>query len=366
MVLYYYPQWIFICTWRCLKLLLESLSKYPLRFGSVPRLFFVALLSMFALTISYLHLSVVFVEQLIVGLFTSIKPYRTLFIVGPPRSGTTRMHKLMAADKNTFTAMKMWMIFFAPAISQKILFKLFGKIDALFGSPFYRLIRYTEKSLYKNFNKIHNLSIFNVEEDGLILFHLFSCYHLSFLWGKETSYDYLNHDKEVPKAVWAYYKICINNHMFLNRDKIYLSKNPFFSASVTSLLHLFHEPKFIHTNRDLNKVVPSFFSLKTFLSKVFYGKPPNKESYESIYKSILFWNKAPTKETYKAITIKADFTELTSQPINLIQRVYRLLNLAVSPEYERSLKQEQQKAKDYKSEHKYSIKEFDLNSWLEP
>ena len=365
MVLYYYPQWICICTWRFLKLFLESLGKFPMQFRSIPRIFFVALLSLFALIISYLHLSVVFVERLMIGLFVRFKPYQTLFIVGPPRSGTTRMHKLMAADENTFTAMKMWALFFAPAISQKLLFKLFGKIDALFGSPLYKLIRYTEKSLYKNFNKIHDLSIFNVEEDGLILFHLFSCYHLSFLLGKESSYDHLNHDKGVPKAVWAYYKICIDNHMFLNRGKIYLSKNPFFSASSGSLLQVFNEPKFIHMNRALNEVAPSFFSLKKFLSKVFYGKPPNKENYRAIYKTILLWDEAPAKEAYKPITIKAGFTELTSHPINLIERIYAFLNLRVGPEYESSLQREHQKSKDYKSQHKYSLKEFDINSWLD-
>ena len=119
MILYYYPQWLLISTWRFFKLFTESLWLFPWRFSSIPKFVFVALLSVFALLISHLHLSIVFIEHVIISLFGQLKPYPTVFIIGPPRSGTTRMHKLMALDTKTFSSMKMWELFFAPAISQK-------------------------------------------------------------------------------------------------------------------------------------------------------------------------------------------------------------------------------------------------------
>lgn len=361
---FYYPQWLWICTSRAVKLYLSSLNQFPFKLSSIPRFFLVSILTFLALSLSYFHLSIVFIERISLGLVLKPKNYQSVFIVGAPRSGTTRMHKLMAADKDTFTAMKMWELFFAPSIIQKVLLTFLGKTDALIGAPFFKLIRYTEKSLYKNFNKIHDLSIFNVEEDALILFHLFSTYHLSFLLGKEGSYDYLNHDKDVPKAIWAYYKICIDNHMVLNKSKIYLSKNPFFSGSMKSLSQVFNASKFIHMNRDINAVIPSFFSLKKSLAAVFYGTKPSKEKYTSIYKTILLWNEAPTKEAYKAMTIKACFPDLTRDPINLIGIVYVRLNLTINTEYKSVLLQEDLKSKQYKSQHSYSIKEFEIDSFL--
>jgi hypothetical protein len=97
------------------------------------------------------------------------------------------MHKLLAADLKTFSSMKMWELFFAPAISQKLLLIGLGKIDALFGAPVFRLIQFIEKKAFKNFNLIHELGLFNVEEDALVLYHLFSSFHPSFLLGKEQS-----------------------------------------------------------------------------------------------------------------------------------------------------------------------------------
>ena len=107
MIFYYYPQWLCISTWRFFKLFTESLWQFPWRFSSIPRFALVALLSIFALLISYLHLSIVFIERLAFYLLGPVKPYPTVFIIGPPRSGTTRMHKLLASDIKTFSSMKM-------------------------------------------------------------------------------------------------------------------------------------------------------------------------------------------------------------------------------------------------------------------
>lgn len=364
MILYYYPQWICISTWRFFKLFTESLWMFPFRFSSIPRLVLVALLSIFALLISYLHLSIVFVENFVFSLFGPLNPYSIIFIIGPPRSGTTRMHNLLAADVKTFSSMKMWELFFAPAISQKLLLIGVGKIDALFGAPFFRLIQLLEKKAFKKFNRIHKLGLFNVEEDALILFHLFSSYHLSFLIGEEKSYAHLNYDKGVPKAVWAYYKICVDNHMRLNSGKTYLSKNPFFSGSSESISELFKAPKFICMDRDINQVAPSFFSLKNFLSHFFYGKQLSETGFKSILKTLLFWRDESVKKLPKSLMLRASFKKLTTEPANLVNKIYRFVGINMGAEYKKELIREAQKTKSYKSEHKYSETTFDFDALM--
>ena len=362
MIFYHYPQWLCLSTWRFFKLFTESLWQFPWRFSSIPRFALVTLFSVFALLISYLHLSIVFIEHVVFSLFGSLKPYPIVFIIGPPRSGTTRMHKLLAKDIKTFSSMKLWELLFAPAISQKLLLIGLGKIDALFGAPLFRLIQFIENKAFKKFNRIHKLGLFNVEEDALILFHLFSSYHLSFLIGKERSYAHLNYDNGVPKVVWAYYKICVDNHMRLNPRKTYLSKNPFFSGSSESLSTLFKAPKFIYMDRDMSQVAPSFFSLKNFLSHVFYGKQPSKIRYKSILKALHFWRDALAKDLSKSMTLRAGFKELTTEPVNLINKIYQFMGINMSAEYKNNLMGEAQKAKNYKSEHRYLSTSFDLDS----
>lgn len=361
MIFYYYPQWLCISTWRFFKLFTESLWQFPWRLSSIPRFALVVILSIFALLISYLHLSIVFVEQIMFSIFGPRKTYPTLFIIGPPRSGTTRMHKILATDIKTFSSMKMWELFFAPATIQKILLIILGKIDTLFGAPFFKLIEFVEKKAFKNFNRIHELGLFNVEEDALILFHLFSSYHLSFLIGNERSYNHLNYDKGVPKAVWAYYKICVDNHMRINPRKTYLSKNPFFSGSSKSLSTLFKAPKFICMDRDMNQVTPSFFSLKKFLSHIFYGKDLSKIRYKSIHKTLHFWRDAPENDLPKPVMLRVSFNKLITEPINLVNKIYQFIGIKMGSEYEKNLIGEEKKIKSYKSEHKYSPTVIDLD-----
>tara|TARA_B100001093_G_scaffold360267_1_gene344983 strand:- start:785 stop:1609 length:825 start_codon:yes stop_codon:yes gene_type:complete len=274
------------------------------------------------------------------------------------------MHKLLATDIKTFSSMKMWELFFAPAFSQKLLLMGLGKIDALFGAPFFRLIQFVEKKAFKEFNRIHKLGLFNVEEDALILFHLFSSYHLSFLIGEERSYTHLNYDKDIPKAVWAYYKICVDNHMRLSSGKTYLSKNPFFSGSYGSLSTLFKAPKFIYMDREMNQVAPSFFSLKNFLSRFFYGKQLSETGCKSILKTLLFWSDAPVKDLSKSVTLRASFKELTTEPVNLVNTIYQFMGINMGAEYKKELAREAQKGKSYKSEHRYSSTAFDLNTLM--
>ena len=362
MIFYYYPQWLCISTWRFFKLLVESLCLFPWHFSSIPRFVLVTLLSIFTLIISYIHLSIVFIEHVIFTFIGPPKPYPIVFIVGPPRSGTTHLHKLLVADIKTFSSMKMWELFFAPALSQKLILICLGKIDALFGAPFFRLIEFIEKLAFKNFNRIHRLGLFNVEEDGLILFHLFSSYHISFLLGKERSYRHLNYDNSVPKAVWAYYKICVDNHMRMNPRKTYLSKNPFFSGSYESLSALFKGPKFICLERDMNTVLHSFISLKNFLYSLFYGRLISEKRCGSIFKTLAFWREAPLKVVCKSVKLPVGFKELTTDPEGLVNKIYQFLDLKICPEYKTVLKREVKSSKNYRSEHKYLATNFDIDS----
>ena len=84
--------------------------------------------------------------------------------------------------------------------------------------------------------------------------------------------------------------------------------------------------------------------------------------YKSILKTLLFWREAPTKEDYKSETLKADFKELTSDPVRLINKIYQFVSLEQSSEYKEHMKREAQKGKNYKSEHKYATAEFDLEA----
>jgi len=360
---FYYPQCLLICCSRFVQLYLKSLCLLPLKLKSIWHFMLLTILVIFSFCIGLFHISFVFIERMFFS--WALKPSNKLmvYIIGAPRSGTTRLHKLLASDKNQFTAIKMWELFFAPALIQKKAFHFLGKIDStLFNDGISKSIQKAEKLLFSKFNNIHSLSLFNVEEDALVLFHLGYTYHLSFLLGTEKSYANLNRNKNIPKAVWVYYKYCIENHQMQNLGKIYLAKNPFYTAHSNTLKELFPSVKFINLSRDLKEVAPSFFSMKKHLSKVFYGTNPSEQKYKEILDLLKYWQKcgAELKETN---AVQVDYFDLKKQPSLVVENLYAFLNLDLKSGQRTALLLEDEKSKNYLSKHKYKLGEFiGLNS----
>ena len=59
-----------------------------------------------------------------------------VFVVGNYRSGTTFLHRLLAKDRRTFTAMEGWEIFIAPSITQRKILNFWVLVDHLLGGAF--------------------------------------------------------------------------------------------------------------------------------------------------------------------------------------------------------------------------------------
>ena len=355
---FYFPQCLLLCCSRFVWLYLESIWLLPIKLKSIWHFMLISILSVFSLGIGLFHISFVFIERIFFS--WAIKPENKLmvYIIGAPRTGTTRLHKLLASDKNQFTAMKMWELFFAPSLIQKKAFHFLGKIDnTLFKDGISKSIQKVEKLLFSKFNDIHSLSLFNVEEDALVLFHLFYTYHLSFLLGTEQSYANLNRNKNIPKAVWVYYKYCVENHQLQNLSKIYLAKNPFFSSHSKSLEMLFPSVKFINITRNIQEVAPSFFSMKKHLSKVFYSTNPSEQKYNEILDLLKYWQECGT-ELKETEAIQVDYLDLKKQPSLVIDKLYTFLNIDLTLTQQKVLLLEDEKSKIYQSNHKYIFGEF--------
>ena len=359
--LYLIPQWIFICISRLIRLYISSLSVFPFKFSSIFRFVLVSTLTVLALLVSLFHIVIVSFEQIVIAPFRNKKSLRAVFIIGAPRSGTTRMHKLMLGEKETFTSMKLWEMFFAPARSQKLVLKSLGRIDDLFGSPLMKMIIWIEKKMYGKFNSIHSLSLFSVEEDALILYHLFSCYHLSFLLGNEKDYKRMNCGEKLPKAIWEYYKICIENHLaFESREKIYLSKNPFFSASIPELRSVFPQSQFVYMKRKEEEMIGSFLSLKRFLHLTFYGVAPSAQKYQEVYGYLKLWNTQAPNHQNKPYFKELEYTDLVNNPTDSVLSVMSFLELDASPAYHSHLNKQENISRNYVSKHNYKLSDFGL------
>jgi len=294
-----------------------------------------------------------------------------VFVVGVPRSGTTFLHRLLARDEEQFTSMKFWEILFAPSIIQKKFYNTIGALDALCGSPFYRLIRALEKRSLRNLAKIHPISLFDAEEDGIILLHIFSSAFLGFVLPfLDDLWPYILLDPEMKDAaqrgkIMAFYRRCVQNHLYVfGREKRFLSKNPLFSAMVGSLNETFPDAKFICMARTPFETVPSAVSLLTFYFNTFLSPIEPCPFLDRQMKMIDCYYRYPLTrldrmpaERQQVITYQA----LVTRPAQAVIEIYKSFGFELSPAYNKIIQREEEKARSYKSKHEYSLEKFNLS-----
>jgi len=292
-----------------------------------------------------------------------------VFIIGPPRSGTTFLQRLLAKDEGRFSSMKAWEIFFAPSITQKKLYAALGRVESLFGSPLSRLVLKLEQRIFKSFSVLHPSSFFNAEEDGPILLHIFSsATAFVALPFAEELWPYFLFDQELAAAqkarIMGFYKRCVQNHLYVfGPDKVFFSKNPMFSTMVQSLGETFPDAKFVYMARTPLETVPSTVSLISYCFNTVMS-PLEPHPYLDVQLEML-----SRYYTYPLMKFEAlpdsrhqiiSYTTLVEKPEETVRELYTRFGITLSPAYGQALQKEQEKARRYKSTHTYSLEQCGL------
>jgi hypothetical protein len=292
-----------------------------------------------------------------------------IFIIGNFRSGTTLLHRLIGKDPQ-FTGMKAWEIYVAPSIIQRKFIHWILKINTVIGNPIGKIIAIFEKSL-KKYNYMHSTSLTEIEEDSQIFLHLWSTYDLfAFFPFPELVRPYIYYDEKVPdeqkEQEMTYYQEVLKRHIYANRGKRYISKSPQYSPKVKTLHKKFPDAKFINLVRSPLKVIPSSISMFSNHWKT-YGDPEQEyplEASETIQEQARYWYLYPHQylkklppEQYYVLRYK----DLVSDPQSAVERIYERFGIELSPEFQKILAEESEKAKHFKSHHRYSLKKMGLN-----
>ncbi len=193
--------------------------------------------------------------------------YRTpvekpLFITGCFRSGTTFLHRLMAGDTETFSAVKTWEIYLAPSISQRKLLRIWKRLDRLMGSPARRWLNWYDREKLGNV-RFHKVGLWKEEEDeGFFLFLWDSLFTWFFFPDTAGITDYHFNDHAITprrqRQRWRFYRACVRRHMYCHPGSpVYLSKNPAFTPQLASLREAFPDARVVYLVRDPRRVLVS-------------------------------------------------------------------------------------------------------------
>lgn len=302
--------------------------------------------------------------------YKNIELKHPIFIVGNPRSGTTFLHRIMARDTKNFFFFHTWELIF-PAIIQKKFWAVMGRIDAALGSVLSRTIIKIEAKLFRDFNKMHKIGLFLPEEDDKLNIHIFSS--LDLIWFFPfPDLDRLNHfDEELSfrerKRIMTFHKKCLQRQAYFSGSTscYFLSKNPLFSPKIESLYEYYPDCRIIYLARNPLEVVPSMVSMAHEIWRSSINIGPGFPLQDQVYQTIRYFYNYPLlhladKPPESYCLLKYD--DLTAQPGRTVRLIYEHFHLPLSPEFEKVLRQADNRAGTYTSNHSYSLEQIGLRN----
>jgi omega-hydroxy-beta-dihydromenaquinone-9 sulfotransferase len=297
-----------------------------------------------------------------------------VFIVAPPRSGTTLIQRLMALDEERFVHAKLYQTIF-PSVFYQRCFHAIARIDRCTGRLLTRLTRWFEKRFFGGWDDMHKLRFDQPEEDdGFFvcsfvteaIYLLFP--HIDELWEAGFA-DALN-----PKArrkLMSFYRSCLQRQLYANgSDKTILSKATQSSGSVESLLEKFPDAKFItiirHPYQSLPSHVSVFYPVWRVHSPDIAKDGPVSKSYARLavkwYQHLFEFRSKVIPRQYYCL----DYRDLTQDPKAAVEKLYEHFGWTMSDAFLARLAASAEGEREFQSQHHYTLEEFGLSKeWIQ-
>ncbi len=307
-------------------------------------------------------------DELFFPSYRDIETDRSIFIVGPPRCGTSLLLDLLN-QSNEISSMKLWELHVAPSICEKLFWLQIGKIDGFLGSPLSKNYLKLNDKLLSEFKRIHDTSLFHFEEDAMLFYHTgnspFYLFIFPFYELKSPLLDFDRSTSRDDKARFmAYYKKCIQKHLFVfGKQKTYLSKNPLFSSYLLTLQEHFPHARFVFMTRTPYEVVPSAISLSTYFknyTRYVDDAVAKKAIMEMLTTQYLYpFEVLDFTDTRHNMMIR--FKDLIADPKATVENVLQRFHITCTEELEKTLSERAKRDKNYVSRNRYSFEKFNIS-----
>jgi len=324
---------------------------------------------MFIFPVHYLvNMVCLFLDNLIFPGFRKMSLERPVFILGPPRSGTTVIQRVLAGDTERFFSFHTWEIAF-PSIIQKRFIMLLGKLDKALGGTVREAAERRMARISAEFDRLHTLGLFLPEEDDKLLMHTLSC--LDLIWffpfvelGRLGQFDSVL-DEASRKRIMRFYKSCLKRQAYVSgKGRCLLSKSPMLSPKIRSLRETFPDARFVCAVRTPLDVVPSMMSMAREMWRTCLRYEPTRQLLDGLYEILKIYYRHPLAEMQSMpddTCLILSYDDLKREPFDTVCLAYRRFGMDMSEDFRLFLAQEAERIKSYRSGHDYSRREGDID-----
>lgn len=296
---------------------------------------------------------------------------KSIYIIGNPRSGTTFCHRLLAMD-DQFTYLKLYQTIF-PSVTCYKLFALAGRLDRRLGRPGSRLLNVISNRSFRGWDAIHKTGPDKAESDEMFFMYAMLSPLLGLLFPFFRELHGAMFVDRLPERsrqkLMAYYKSCLQRHLYATGpDKILLQKVALIAGRLGTIRELLPDLRVVHLVRHPHESIPSLISMfdvtwRALAPEARQGERAARELADLICSYYLYLHQLE-QEFPPGQFVRIPYEELVADPYLTVQQIYRNFDLQASPEFNRLLRAETQKARTYKSEHHYSLEAYGVSEEL--
>lgn len=291
-----------------------------------------------------------------------------VFIIAPPRSGTTLTQNLLSLDAERFVHLKMYQTIF-PAVCFQRLFDAIAWLDGRLGRPAERLLGVFEKRWFGGWDDKHKMRLNQPEEDDALFLYAFASEAIYMLFPFIRELREAGFPDALPPddrgRLMRYYRSCLQRHLYANGpDRTLLSKATQSCGTLDSLNAEFSDGIFItiirHPYRSLPSHVSLFVPVWQAHSPGITKDGPVARDYAQLavdwYRHLFEFRKRVDPARYYCI----DYRDLVRHPREAIEAVYRHFGWQMSEAFRARLNEATERQRDFKSTHEYTLEEFGL------
>ncbi|MDF3129959.1 sulfotransferase [Kiritimatiellaeota bacterium B1221] len=293
-----------------------------------------------------------------------------VFVLGPPRSGTTHLHRLLAESAEDYATASAWELLLAPSIVQKKGIRGLMKLDRRIGRPLYKSFIFLEGFLLKQFSDTHPGSLKDPEEDYFYLQPLLRCSGWMLAFPAWTGFRRLlpgcaeMSDSHRREAL-CFYRRSLKKQLFVHgENKTLLSKNASFSSWIDLLPDFFPDARYVVCMRSPLETVPSMLSTADLAAKGFFAESVTRETHTVLLDCMrahyqVLYTQVPTIASHQMVVVSHH--ELKRNVEALFALFQDQLGLRISDEFLAELPAKAEKSRAFVSRHRYQFEDYDLS-----
>ncbi len=309
------------------------------------------------------------IDELLFRGYRRVEICQPIFVLGPPRTGTTHLHRVLASDERT-TTFAAWECLFGLSVTGRYLCLGLARVDSFLGRPVGRLAGWLGSKMLGSMDDVHEFGINEPEEDFLCLLPVASCFILivafpnaPWLW--RTARLDRDADERERRALLRFYRRSIQRHLYVfGSDKQYLSKNPSFSGMAESLLEEFPDASIIACSRDpVATVASQLSSLEPGLRLLgFDGVTSSLRDRLVDLLEFYYEHLNNVRERYPGRVAAITNDELRGDLADSVARVYSETNLDITAEFSENHEAASTASRSFRSRHRYSLEDYGLDA----